>query len=437
MNFKYEMINTADHVLAAVSGGADSVAMLYALCEIEDIVLSVCHINHNLRGEAALQDAEYVKKLCDNLNLPFFYYSVKVESDGLSLEEAARKIRYDYLYQCAKECGANKIAMGHNQNDNAETIIMRLCRGTGLRGLGGIPPIRDSIIRPLIETPRKDIEAFLNAKNIPYRTDATNFDRVYSRNRIRHDIIPAMEQINPQIVSTLSKSAALFREEEKLLLQLTADIIKGGLHIPTMLKMPSALQKRVIRSALTDFGLRDIEQQHISQIESLLLSETGKETHLPRGIIARREYDYLQLYVQKEEKSGGFCHDIPIDKTVFIPQTGATVRATIISYSTTLVENSINICTKYFNYDRIKDVLQLRTRRPGDRINLSGVGNKKLQDEFSDRKIPRANRDTIPLLATGSEILWIMDNKNRTSGAYIPQPGRQVLAVEVDYERDN
>ena len=466
---KHKMLSPGDHILAAVSGGADSLCLLYILLHLQKTLshtlpftISICHINHNLRGKDSDADAEFVKKLAHDLNLPFHHHSIKINASQTSLEEAARQARYSCLIKSATESGANKIATGHNQNDNAETLIMRLCRGTGLSGLGGIPPVRIlsnptnqtiTFIRPLIETNRTEIEAFLSTRNIKYRTDKTNFDKTFFRNRIRHDIIPSLCEINPQIVSSLTKSAELLREDENLLEELTSTaahdcLTEKGIFIPNLQKHHPALQKRIIRAALKQADekatLRDISSLHIAQIEALVKkTQSGKEVHLPKNLRARREYDHLLIFNIKDKISDHFCYDIPLNSPIFIPDIGHYVQASVISGEAyrdfvhinerlSADRNSHEICTKYFNYDKINESLikglQIRTRRPGDRIAIEG-GTKKLKNEFSDRKIPQDNRDKIPLLALEGDILWIMGG--RTSVTYTPKPGCKLLRVEV------
>ena len=442
---KYKMLTPHDHILIAVSGGADSLALTYGLLELQEIfslALSVCHINHNLRGEESDADSDFVKKLCSSIHLPFYLYSAEINPKGTSLEEAARQARYRLLAECAKKCGANKIATGHNQNDNAETLLLRLCRGTGLSGLCGIPPVREEsglfIIRPLIETPRNHIEVSLRNKNKPYRTDSTNFDRTFARNRVRRDILPAMEQINQKAAAHLAKTAEMLREDEALLESITADfknkcVKHNKIHIPTLIKSPKAMQKRIIRAAINDVkGTVNISQTHIAQIENLLLGQTGKEVHLPGDLRVRREYDYLFLFIKTKPEPDVFCFDIPINEPVFIPPLGHYIQAKVVISCSKSLDNSTEICTKYFNYDKINGTLKVRTRLPGDRINFAGVGSKKLKKEFSDRKIPKARRDSIPLLAVESDILWIMDSDyGRTGSEYAAAAGHRVLAVEV------
>ena len=432
---KHNMLENGDHVLAAVSGGADSVALLYALLEIQQtfsLDISVCHINHNLRGKDSQKDEEYVRKLCESLNLPLFCYSVDVETakQGHSLEEAARNVRYAHFYKC----GIKKIALGHNLNDNAETLLLRLCRGTGLSGLGGIPPVRKgeyTIIRPLIETSRASIEDFLQKKGVDYRTDQSNFDINFSRNRIRHDVLPVLQKINPQAIKNLAKSAELLRKDGELLSALNGQSTR--IHIPT-------IHRHVIHAVLSQTeGLRDVTQKHITQIESLISAKSGKEIHLPGGFCVRREYDYLLIVHKNDLNYEGFSLEISLNSPVFVPATGQFVQFSVKNSDINSYVNSSEICTKYFNYDKIiLSSLKLRSRMPGDCIYISGVGRKKLSDEFSDRKIPKSMRDSIPLLAQDNDILWIIDGNGRVSDAYKPEAGRKVLAVEVlKDERDN
>ncbi|MCL2398411.1 MAG: tRNA lysidine(34) synthetase TilS [Defluviitaleaceae bacterium] len=469
---KYKMLSPGDHVLIAVSGGGDSVALLYSLLELKEdfsLTLFAAHVNHNLRGDESQQDEGFVQRLCHGLGIQLLSHSADVKFEakncGLSIEEAARKIRYAFLYKAAKKCSAKKIALGHNQDDNAETLLLRLCRGTGLTGLGGIPPIREAkknitLIRPLIETDRSTIDSYLCNKGISYCTDSSNFDKSFMRNRIRHDVIPTLQEINPTASAQLAKTALLLREESMLLEELTCSVFQEclshtqtsqdqviRLHIPTLCQSPASMQRRVIRMGLHKAGgLKDISQKHISQIETLITNQTGKKFHLPGLLFAQREYDFLvlsklpKLIQKKIDDTTPFCFKIIINEPVFIPILNCYALASIepnvnlgkIPYTTSLV-NSLEICTKYFNYDKIIGELHIRTRCPGDRIAIT-IGNKKLKDEFCDRKIPGNQRDTIPLLAMGNNILWIIDkdSKNeRISSDYAVQDGCKVLKVSV------
>jgi len=438
----------SEPVLVAVSGGADSMALLYGLLEYSPALkLSVCHINHNLRGEESQKDADFVRDVCNDLGIPFFYY----EASGLSgQEEEARQVRYSFLYNCAQANGITKIATGHNLNDNAETLILRLCRGTGLSGLGGISTLRRivlcgveySIIRPLIETSRTEIEKYLQEKGISYRTDASNFDNIHARNRVRHEVIPALQKINPRAVENLARSAELLRQDANFLASLnptnsSTNLDNAGdkrIHIPTM-------HRRAIHAALENH--RNISEKHIIQIESLLTAESGKKLHLPGGLIVSREYEYLLITSNNKQKSEGFCYDLQINNSTHISSIGLDVQISVKNRDITSPINSSEMCTKYFNYDKIIEeqkrkvlLLQLRSRQPGDRIYISGVGHKKLSDEFCDRKIPQSERDSIALLTLGKDVLWIIGRQNesgRSSDAYKPCSGKPMLMVEVNY----
>jgi len=421
---KHNLLSEGEAVLVAVSGGADSVALLYGLKDFCNV--SVCHINHNLRGNESQKDAEFVEELCRELSIAFFCY----EADDLSgKEEEARQARYSFLLKCAQEQGITKIATGHNLNDNAETLILRLCRGTGLSGLGGISTMRHivlcgieySIIRPLIETSRAEIEAYLQEKDIGYRTDASNFDNIYARNRVRHEIIPVLQKINSRAVENLARSAELLRQDANFMASLNSTESEARIHIPTM-------HRRAIHTALGNH--KNITEKHIKQVESLLSAESGKEVHLPGGLIVRREYENLLIISNKIQKSVGFCYDLQINSSTHIPAIGLDVQISVKNSKITSPTNSTEMCTKYFNYDKIIGTLSLRSRQPGDRIYISGVGRKKISDEFCDQKIPRAKRDSIALLTLGNDVLWIL-NSGRSSDAYKPCEGKPMLVVEV------
>jgi len=475
---KYKMLDIGDTVLVAISGGADSVALLHLLhslnllnSEISNfndkkrLSLVAVHVNHNLRGDEAWGDESFVRGLCADLDVPLKVYSVDVhakKSRGLSLEEAARQLRYASLEEAAKLFGANKIAIAHNKNDNAETVLLNLCRGTGLKGLGGIMPVRGNIIRPLIEISRKTIEAYLNENNISFRTDSSNVDETLLRNRIRHSVIPVLETINPRVVPIISHNTNLIREEDDYLNTLAIQALETcleasletlletslepstfsksqsvlSLHVPTLLQYPIVLQRRVLRTALfkadAKKGLYDYSYAHIEQLLDLLQNgKTGKKVRFPSDIYAWREYETLLIGLETSSPQP-FCIDIPLDERVYISALGGYVHASCTLPMMNSLENSSEICTKHFNYDKIKGILQVRTRCPGDFIVLLGGGRKKLQDEFTDRKVPRARRDTIPLLVTGNNILWVMDSSQRINAAFQPEPGCNMLAVSID-----
>jgi tRNA(Ile)-lysidine synthase len=431
---QYHLLSHGDRVLVGLSGGADSVALLHALMSLRDtwqLSLFAAHINHQLRDEAQA-DEDFVNALCMTWQIPLrvFHIDVRGEACGQTVEQAARRLRYECLQAAALEAQAHCIATAHNRDDNAETVLLNLIRGAGLKGLCGIPPMREDgkgapVIRPLLETPRQAIEAYLQENNIPYRTDASNFDCAYTRNRIRHEILPPIEaHINPHARQVIARNALWLKEDEALLAQLTLQAFDEcavshnplRLCIKTLAAQPPALIRRVLRRAVAHaYGtITDLHAAHIELISDLLHGGTGREVHLPTGSIVRREYGHLIFTRQPPDMPLGFCYTLEPEQAVFIPELGKTARLTL--------HKPTFHCKPTFLYDKVEGCLHLRTRRPGDRIHIQGVGTRKLQDYFTDNKTPRDQRDAVPLLACGSEILWIMDKHNRTHSRYTAHP---------------
>lgn len=315
---KNHMIAAGDTVVAGISGGADSVCLLFVLQEIRKEIpfrLLVVHINHLIRKEASL-DAAYVEKLCKQMELPFYLYEKDVRrlaaEKGLSEEEAGRQIRYEAFYEVlageapeAVEEGAAKIAVAHNQNDRAETMLFQLFRGSGIRGLIGIRPVRDCIIRPLLCLERKEIEAFLQEKSIEYCIDFTNEEDTYTRNKIRHHILPvAVQEVCSEAVEHMAQTADILLEAEAFLEAETrkafaacADAKKeeGAVVIKTSVfaGLPAYLQKQVLFTAIEKltFSRRDITAVHVRDILTLFEKEGNREICLPYDIRVRRRYD--------------------------------------------------------------------------------------------------------------------------------------------------
>ena len=428
----HKMINQNEEITVALSGGADSVVLLHSLISLKNHLnpaeISAVHINHNLRGEAAEADQNFVINLCKkwNINLEIFQTDVNhlAATLKIGIEEAGRQARYSIFNKIP-----NKVALGHNSDDVSETIIMNLCRGAGLRGLCGIPPINGKIIRPLIETSRVEIEAYIKKYNLEHITDQSNFSNDYTRNRIRNQIIPAIESaINPKARQTISKNAALMRDDEDFLNQQAQQALKNcriqpyytdeisRLDITKLTALHKALARRVIRLAIFDIRQKDenISKAHIEAILNLVAGETGKTAHLP-DITAQKSYNLLILQKHKQEPKG-FCYPIKLGDTLNIPEIGK--NATFSKFPS---EFNAKYCTKAFECDMVSGDFFIRTRQPGDKIILSGKnGNftKKLQDYFTDLKIPKHERDSIPLLAKENEIICILTKNGRINANY-------------------
>lgn len=448
------MLKKCQGVVVGLSGGADSVALLFFLNQIKheyELTLYAVHVNHLLRGEASFEDEQFVVSLCNSLEIPISVYRIDVskiaEEQGISLEAAGRNVRYDCFNEELKKQGAQAIAVAHNQNDNAETILMWLCRGTGLSGLCGIPPVREKIIRPLIETSRHQIEEYLENNKIQYKIDKTNNEAIYVRNKIRLNLIPLLKnQLNPNIVKTISSLPSSLIDENNFIEEQTekaykacvSDVVEQSkikLNINAMLAQHVAIQRRIIRLAVSKLlsTSKDFEFEHIEYILSLLKKESGKKVNLPHGISATISYGELILF-QNEAVQAGFCYNLPLDTPVFINEMNCFCELSLCKKS---YNNLNNVCTKAFNYDTITEIkkdfemIKLRTRQQGDKIFVKSFGgHKKLKNYFSDRKIPLLKRGLIPLVAFDTEVLWIVDEKELTNDKYcVNENTKQVLYI--------
>lgn len=406
------LLSVQERVLAAVSGGADSVCMLY-LFLAAGVRPHVVHIHHMLRGAEADRDAQFVRSLALKLGLEceVLYKDVPalVEREGLSFEEAARALRYEGLFECAERLGIAKIAVAHNLNDQAETVLMRLARGSALTGLGGMRERReDGVIRPLLEFSRAEIEEYCFIRNIEYIQDSTNFSEDYSRNYIRRSVIPALERLNPSLCRTLAANARLMGRDEAFLSRLAAEEYKRAsrrdgevfLEADRLKAMDRALSARVVRMAVAEVcGLRDVTSGHIERVLDLLTAPTGKELPLKRGARAQRSYEWLIIGVPRV--NGEFLFSFALGE---FASDGINIT---VSRAAEFIKRGKN--EEYIDLAKVPDGAVLRNRRPGDRIfPLGAPGEKKLKDYFIDKKVPRKERERLVLLASGERVLAVI-----------------------------
>ncbi len=473
---KYHMIESGDMIVAGISGGADSVCLLFMLLEIRkkiDFKLAVVHVNHGIRKEAG-EDAEYVRGLCTEKKLPFYLTEADVKTyaaeKGLSEEEAGREIRYlafeealrkEYVSDCeAKRIDLEKslppkakIAVAHNNNDRAETILFNLFRGTGIKGLAGIRPVNGRIIRPILCMERKEIEGWLSEKGITYCNDCTNEQDIYTRNRIRHHILPfAEKEVCRGAVSHISKAGEHLLETtdfiERQTMQARERCCKKGFDdevkicISALKQEDEYLQRQILLSALEQIspGRKDITFAHINNMEQLLDKDGSKEIHLPYGIVVCKEYDMVTIRRKasvKDETEKQNLTDWGQEKylpnesgKMDVPGLG-TVEFAIFSY-----EKSKNIpqktYTKWFDYDKINQSVLFRKREPGDYLTInSSMNRKSLQDYLVNQKIPKARRDEMYILADAAHIMWVPGY--RISEYYkVTEDTRRVLQVTVN-----
>ena len=423
---KYHMIQPGDRILVGVSGGADSVCLLLVLLEYQkqmDFAMKAVHVEHGIRGEESLQDAEYVKGLCETLGVEYECVSVDIPTmaaeQKISEEEAGRIARYQIFSQVQKVWHAGKIAVAHNQNDQAETILWNLARGSGLDGATGIRPVRETIIRPLLECSRREIEAWLKKRNISWREDRTNQELDYTRNVIRNLLFPQMQEtLNAGIVEHLAEFGTEMQQTREFLQGLVCDAcenmtqIHPGRAVVDLKKLceeKKFFQERILRNCLKEAGcgLKDIQRGHIQAICELQEKQSGRQIQLPGGWTARRAFDQIiieEASAEKQEKTVPEPIKLKIPGDTRTPWGIFTTR--IIFYENQSIPQKKY--TKWLSYDKITKSIYLRTRQAGDflTVNRQG-GRKKLKSYFTEEKIPAEERAYIPLLTMGQEVLWV------------------------------
>lgn len=430
------MLTPGDCVVAGVSGGADSVCLLWVLKEMRvqwNLTIVAVHVHHGIRGHQADEDEAYVQKLCEMWNIECRCIHVDVpllaRQENMTVEEAGRKARYDAFAAAAAECGAVRIAVAHHMDDNVETILMNLFRGSGLKGISGIEPVRDNVIRPLLCVRRNRIEEFLREQNITWRTDATNLEAEYTRNKIRLTILPAIYEAFPSAGEHILQTAGLAAEADKFMAELSCKFIDqygapcyNGICMDrkAFLQQDAALQKMIVRQALVQVhaGLKDVTGRHIEEACLLARKPVGKSVSLPGGWQVRNGYDTLSICQQGEEENrskGNWRMEtsiFPYKKNEKFPE---------------------NQYTKWFDYDTITDTIVLRTRKTGDRIQVHPDGTKKLKDYMIDARIPREQRDQIPVVASGNQILWVAGY--RISEAFkVREHTKNIIQITLIYD---
>lgn len=415
-------------ICLAVSGGADSVAMLLALYELKvelKLNISVRHFEHGIRGEESIKDAEFVEKLCQSLSVPFFIGSGDVKSyaseNGLSIEEAARKLRYEFLLQT----DAGQIATAHTADDNAETILFNLIRGSGISGLSGIDEISymegKRIVRPLIGVTRTQVEEFLKERGQDYCLDSTNLQNEYSRNKIRNEIIPLLEGINPGAKGNINRAADLLKQNYIFVKGLAKDYLHNSakgkvLNTAGWNKLNEYLIKEIIRLWLSDNleGAKDVGRVHIESVYELSKGLTGKRVDIP-GAFVQKSYDNLILEIEKskEEIPGGIGIDVAsLANNTVAEYSFMGMKVYIKKFEYKGQNISKEMYTKCFDCDKIGKVLLLRTGEKKDYFTIDTKLSKKKFNRFCiDEKIPIDLRDKIPVFAVGSHIVWAVSHR--------------------------
>jgi len=427
---EHQMFQAGDKVVAGISGGADSVCLLFLLSEWAKktpLSIVVVHVNHGIRKEAG-EDAAYVERLCRQLELPFFLEKVDVRKlsreQNCSEEEAGRNARYSIFERICKEVGAHKIAVAHNCNDRGETMLFHLFRGSGIKGLGSIRPVRDHIVRPILCLERAEVEAYLKERQLPYCQDATNEKDDYTRNKIRHHILSYVEEeIAPGCVVRMAHTADLLVETEDYLEEQTANAMRrcveeNVIHAEAFLAEHPAIQKRILYEVLASFAgsKRDISAIHIEGILSLLKERTHRRIDLPYGMEAMRQYDRV-IFQRKQERATEPLAEWEFTKQeltaleIFL-DARSSLRFEVLEKGQVSGDFPQNQYTKWLDYDKIEQSLVVRTRKVGDYMTIAGkdgrIIHKMVKDYMLHEKIPSQERDCIFLLAEGQHIIWLI-----------------------------
>lgn len=460
---KYHMIEEGDRVIAGVSGGADSVCLLFMLCALRERMnfqIFVCHVNHGLRGAEADADEKYVEELCGRLCVPCRIFRENVELTARkrkqSLEEAGRMVRRAAFEAMCRENRGTKIATAHHQDDNAETMLLNLARGTGLNGLCGIRPVRERWIRPLLCLGRKEIEEWLESREISFCRDATNEEDEYTRNRIRHHIIPALEQqVNAGAVRHLNELSSQLQEVWDFIREQTSEARDACVSVRTeasgrrvvqidgegFLDTAPALQKFLAAECIREAAgaERDIEAVHIDALTALFEKQTGKSLNFPYRVKARRTYSGVEIFQEEKasENAGTEGAELRIPGETRLPGTNKKILCTVSAAGGDFSAEEIpqKSYTKCFDYDIIKYSLSARFRRPGDYLTVDRKGRRqKLKSYFINEKVPREERDRMLLIADGDHIVWIPGM--RMSSAYqIGNQTKRILKIKITEEQ--
>jgi tRNA(Ile)-lysidine synthase len=450
---RYNMLDSGDTVLVGLSGGPDSVALLHSLVAMQSIWslrLVVVHLNHQLRDSAAEKESVFVEKLASQLHIPCVIASRDVRSyqatHRLSIQEAAREVRYAFYDETAETYGAQKIALGHQKNDNAESVLMHLLRGTGPRGLSGIPPVRQGrIIRPLLEVTRNQILDFLQCQGIKYLEDSSNRDSKYLRNKIRHELLPLLKSnYNVQVASALTRLASIARDEEHFWNDLVTatfnDLVREYKNdrvvffASQLTRLHRALLHRMIRYSVSALkgDLKRLTHSHVEKVHRLITGTAHSVwLDLPGGIGVARDGDFIHFTLEPQPEKPQFQYPITGTGTTLIPEIGKILRlceckidGRLVKLPGPLEEGPIENGSQargrpvepknlprekaFFDFQALSFPLVVRNFWQGDRFTPLGMsGTQKVKDFFINQKIPRSQRHRCPLLLSKGKIIWV------------------------------
>lgn len=414
---RHEMLPAGSAVLIALSGGGDSMALAACLQELaqeRELTLFAAHYNHQLRGEEARRDEDFVRDWCQQQGIPLTIgrgdVAQEANAQGRGVEETARDLRYAFLAQTAQTVGADRVATAHNADDNAETVLLHLVRGAGLDGLTGIPPVREPFIRPLLTTPRADIDAYLAQKEIPHVEDATNADPAFARNRLRREVMPVLRELNPAFSTTLAGNLEHLRQDRDLLHRMAKRVsdrasVEDGrviLAAQELAGLPKPVAVRVVKQLLAKVDHHSVSGQSLAQILSLAGgAATAATLTLPDELYAWREYEALVL-CPAANMPPAFSLTLLTGPGEFALENGWTI---LVEEETCPEFPAQEAFEWHIAADQAAFPLILRPRQTGDQLRLPGRRTKTLKKWYIDEKIPRRQRELLPVLADESGLL--------------------------------
>ena len=449
---KHSMLQTGERVLVGLSAGPDSTCLLMSLVTLATeygIALDAVYVDHGLRPAEIPDEITFCKDLCEELGVGFAVRRADVkgavEREGTNKQETARDLRYAIFEEHAREIKAHRIALGHTLDDQAETFIMHIIRGTGLKGLGGIPPVRGAIIRPMIEVEKREIIAMLEAEGAAYMVDSSNLGEDYLRNRLRSHLMPMLQEMNPNIVPTMGHTAEILRDEDRyleytvnktmmrLITRKSARSIE--LFSSPMETLDRVIVRRVLRRAVeATEGLRALGYVHIEEVIKLVHEgKAGDRVYLPHDIRAIKKYSTLLITSEEPLSLGHYTLAAPGEQ-VFLKEAALMLRAEV---SDSPVEDETEDSFRMiFDAEKAALPITIRPRAEGDHFCPKGFGGKKkkLQDLFVDEKVPRDERDAVPVVTSGGEIIWVVGMRSDERFRVTPETKR-FLILELKQAR--
>ncbi len=449
---RYRLISQRDTVLVAVSGGPDSVCMLHVLLGLREELgfdVKVAHLDHQFRGEASRRDAEFVSELAERFDVPCFCHEENVPrflmSNAMSSQDAARVLRYQFLVKTSKLEYCQRIATGHNADDQAETVLMRVLRGAGPDGLAGIPPKREGIIiRPLLKCWRSEIEAYLAEHDLPFRVDESNLESKYLRNEVRNELLPHLTRYNPQIAKSLVGLSGIMVDVashfERLTDEVLPEVLKSArvgqfvLDLPTLTGYDEALQRSVFRRAFESLrpDLAPLASHHVDRLLDVVRrGKVGASVELPDRARVRIEHGCI-VFSHGDGPPKAHAESIEVPGVVAFSDAGLIVTTELLPRSELgFCPTEMNEDLAFFDWNAIEPPLMVRSRREGDRMQPFGMdGSQSLKDLFVNSKIAFSFRPSVPLLCDNNGVLWAVGIR-RSARAPVTDDTEMVLAVKA------